>query len=95
MSKWVNHLKKMRKNWGSPCWLRSGRPKCKLPSQIEKNRKSHNVVWCEDNELVRTLKHPGKHYQCTINGFESAQSNKFEMTMLSMQKLVDTIFGYL
>ena len=29
-------FKKMRKNWGSPCWLRSGRPKCKLPSQLRK-----------------------------------------------------------
>ena len=27
---------KMRKNGGSPCWLRSGRPKCKLPSQLRK-----------------------------------------------------------
>ena len=29
-------FEKMRKNWGSPCWLRSGRPKCKLPSQLRK-----------------------------------------------------------
>ena len=31
----VYHLKNA-KNWGSPCWLRSGRPKCKLPSQLRK-----------------------------------------------------------
>ena len=36
MSIWVYHLKKCEKNWGSPCWLRSGRPKCKLPSQLRK-----------------------------------------------------------
>ena len=36
MSVWVYHLKKCEKNWGSPCWLRSGRPKCKLPSQLRK-----------------------------------------------------------
>ena len=36
MSIWVYHLKKWEKNWGSPCWLRSGRPKCKPPSQIRK-----------------------------------------------------------
>ena len=36
MSIWVYHLKKYEKNWGSPCWLRSGRPKCKLPSQMRK-----------------------------------------------------------
>ena len=36
MSKWVFHLKNCEKNWGSPCWLRSGRPKCKLPSQLRK-----------------------------------------------------------
>ena len=36
MSMWVYHLKKMRKNWGSPCWLRSGRPKFKLPSKLRK-----------------------------------------------------------
>ena len=29
-------FKKCEKNWGSPCWLRSGRPKCKLPSQLRK-----------------------------------------------------------
>ena len=29
-------LEKCEKNWGSPCWLRSGRPKCKLPSQLRK-----------------------------------------------------------
>ena len=28
--------KKCEKNWGSPCWLRSGRPKCKLPSKLRK-----------------------------------------------------------
>ena len=36
MSIWVYHLKKCEKNWVSPCWLRSGRPKCKLPSQVRK-----------------------------------------------------------
>ena len=36
MSIWVYHLKKCEKNWGSPCWLRSGRPKCKLPSKLRK-----------------------------------------------------------
>ena len=36
MSIWVYHLKKCKKNWGSPCWLRSGRPKCKLPSKLRK-----------------------------------------------------------
>ena len=36
MSIWVYHLKKCEKTWGSPCWLRSGRPKCKLPSQLRK-----------------------------------------------------------
>ena len=36
MSIWVYHLKKCEKNWGSPCWLRSGRPKWKLPSQLRK-----------------------------------------------------------
>ena len=36
MSIWVYHLKKCEKNWASPCWLRSGRPKCKLPSQLRK-----------------------------------------------------------
>ena len=61
----------------------------------EKNRKRHIMVWCEGKELVRTLKHPRKHYQCTINGFESSESKKRNMTMLSRQKLVDTIFGYL
>ena len=29
-------LEKMRKNGGSPCWLLSGRPKCKLPSKLRK-----------------------------------------------------------
>ena len=29
-------FEKCEKNWGSPCWLRSGRPKCKLPSQLRK-----------------------------------------------------------
>ena len=33
---WVYHLRKCKKNWGSPCWLRSGRPKCSLPSQFRK-----------------------------------------------------------
>ena len=33
---WIYHLKKCKKNWGSPCWLRSGRPKCKLSSQLRK-----------------------------------------------------------
>ena len=28
--------KNAKKSWGSPCWLRSGRPKCKLPSQLRK-----------------------------------------------------------
>ena len=28
--------KNAKKNWGSPCWLRSGRPKCKLPSKLRK-----------------------------------------------------------
>ena len=28
--------KKCEKNWGSPCWLRSGRPKCKLSSKLRK-----------------------------------------------------------
>ena len=36
MSLWVYHLKKCEKNWGSPCWLLSGRPKCKLPSKLRK-----------------------------------------------------------
>ena len=36
MSIWVYHLKKCEKNWGSPCWFRSGRPKCKLPSKLRK-----------------------------------------------------------
>ena len=36
MSIWVYHLKKCENNWGSPCWLRSGRPKCKLPSKLRK-----------------------------------------------------------
>ena len=36
MSIWVYHLKKCEKNWGWPCWLKSGRPKCKLPSQLRK-----------------------------------------------------------
>ena len=36
MSTWVYHLKKCEENWGSPCWLRSGRPKCKLPSKLRK-----------------------------------------------------------
>ena len=36
MSIWVYHLKKCEKNWGSPCWLRSGRPKCKPPSKLRK-----------------------------------------------------------
>ena len=36
MSIWVYHLKKCEKNWGSPCWLLSGRPKCKLPSKLRK-----------------------------------------------------------
>ena len=31
-------FKTMRKNWGSPCWLRSGRPKLWAASPIEKNR---------------------------------------------------------
>ena len=37
---------KMRKNWGSPCWLLSGRPKCKLPSKwrkITKDTKRYGV----------------------------------------------------
>ena len=29
-------FEKCEKNWGSPCWLRSGRPKCKLPSKLRK-----------------------------------------------------------
>ena len=29
-------FEKMRKILGSPCWLRSGRPKCKLPSKLRK-----------------------------------------------------------
>ena len=29
-------FEKMRKKRGSPCWLKSGRPKCKLPSQLRK-----------------------------------------------------------
>ena len=36
MSIWVYHVEKCEKNWGSPCWLRSGRPKCKLPSHLRK-----------------------------------------------------------
>ena len=32
--------KKCKKNWGSPCWLRSGRPKCKLLSQLRKIAKA-------------------------------------------------------
>ena len=36
MSIWVYHLKKCEKNWGSPCWLRSGRPKYKLTSKLRK-----------------------------------------------------------
>ena len=51
------------------------------------------MVWCEGNESVSTLNHPGKHYQYTRNDFESSESYKFYMTMLSRQKLFDTIFG--
>ena len=32
----ISFEKKCEKNWGSPCWLRSGRPKCKLPSQLRR-----------------------------------------------------------
>ena len=92
MSIWVYHLKKCEKNWGSPCWLRSGRPKCQLPSQLRKIVKPRKV-WCEGNEFVSTLKHPWKHYQCTRNDFESSESYRIYMTMLSRQKMVNTIFG--
>ena len=50
------------------------------------------MVWCEGNEFVSTFKHTGKHYQCTKNDFESSESYKLFMTMLSRQKLVDSIF---
>ena len=93
MSIWVYHLKKCEKNWGSLCWLRSGRPKCKLPSQLRKIVKAHEKVWCEGNEFVSTLKHPGKHYQCTRNVFELSESYTFYMTMLSRQNMVNTIIG--
>ena len=39
-------FEKMRKNWGSLCWLRSGRPNCKLPSQLRKIVKHHLLVTC-------------------------------------------------
>ena len=32
-------FEKCEKNWGSPCCLRSGRQKCKLPSKLRKNIK--------------------------------------------------------
>ena len=51
------------------------------------------MVWCEGNEFVSTLKQRGKHYQCTGYDFESSETYKFHMTMLSRQKLVDTIFS--
>ena len=60
---------------------------------FEKNRNSHEKVWCEGNELVSTLKHPGKHYQYTRNAFESSESYTVYMTMLSRQNMVNTIFG--
>ena len=80
MSIWVYHLKNAKKLGATTV-------------TIEKNRKSHNVVWCEGNESVSTLNHPGKHYQYTGNDFESSESYKFYITMLSRQKLFDTIFG--
>ena len=40
------HLKKCKKNWGSPCRLTRGRPKCKLRSNLRKiikDTKRHGV----------------------------------------------------
>ena len=44
--------------------------KMKAAVKIEKNHKRYEKIWCEGNEFVSTLKHPGKHCQCTTNDFE-------------------------
>ena len=66
-------FEKMRKNWGSPCWLRSGRPQCKLLSQLRKIVKT--TKRCGEKGMnLSARKHPGKHYQWTRNYFESSES---------------------
>ena len=95
MSIWVYHLKKMRKKLGVTMLVKEWQTKMQAAVKIEKNRKSHEKVWCEGNEFVSTLKHPGKHYQCTRNDFESSESYTFYMTMLSRQNMVNTIFGWM
>ena len=62
--------KNAKKNWGSPCWLRSGRPKCKLPSKLRKIIQDTKRYGVKGMNFVRTLKHPGKYCQCTRNDFE-------------------------
>ena len=88
-------FEKIRKKLGVNMLVKEWQTKMYAAVTIQKNRKSHEVVLCEGNELVSTLKHPGKQYQCTISFicFESSKSYKFCMSMLSKQNLVDTIFG--
>ena len=91
---WVYHLKKCEKNWGSPCWLRSGRPKCKLPSKLRKIIKDTKRYGVKGMNLSAHSNILGN----IVNALEGILNNPravnfIIMSMLSRQKLVDTIFG--
>ena len=90
MSMWVYHLKKCEKNWGSPCWLRSGRPKCKLPSQLRKIVKATKRYGVKGMNLSGQSNILGN----LINAPEMILNHqRAYMTMLSRQNMVNTIFG--
>ena len=60
-------FEKMRKNLGvTMLW----QTQMQAAVKIEKNHKRYEKIWCEGNEFVSTLKHPGKHCQCSRNDFE-------------------------
>ena len=73
MSIWVYHLKKCEKNWGSPCWLWSGRPNCKLPSKLRKIVKATKRYGVKAMNLSARSNIPGKHFQCTRKWFLNHQ----------------------
>ena len=93
MSIWVYHLKKCEKNWGSPCWLRSGRPKCKLPSQLRKIVKATKRYGVKAMNLSARSNILGNIINALEMIFISWESYTFYMTMLSRQNMVNTIFG--
>ena len=56
-------FEKMRKKLGVTMLVKEWQTQMLAAVTIEKNRKSHEKVWCEGSEFVSTLKHPGKLQQ--------------------------------